>query len=88
MEPFTATGSYMIPAQSGHGVLVKEGARFRIVDVEGTQVSDLWAICTDEPQEWLSTGHTFASVRRMFPPPDFHDMLYRPATRSCSSTRD
>jgi uncharacterized protein len=67
MEPFTATSSYMIPAQGGEGVRIDAGARFRVVDVEGTQVADLWAICTDEPGEWLSTGHTFASVRRMFP---------------------
>jgi uncharacterized protein YcgI (DUF1989 family) len=67
VEPFTATGSYAIPAQGGEGVVVKAGARFRITDVEGTQVSDLWAICTDEPEEWLSTGHTMASVRYLFP---------------------
>lgn len=67
MQPFRATSSHLIPAQGGTGVEVSAGARFRVVDVEGTQVADLWAICADEPDEWLSTGHTMAGVRRLFP---------------------
>jgi uncharacterized protein YcgI (DUF1989 family) len=46
---------------------VEAGSRFRVVDVEGTQVADLWAICTDDEGEWLSNGHTMANVGRLFP---------------------
>jgi uncharacterized protein YcgI (DUF1989 family) len=57
----------MIPPQHGVGVRVHAQGRFRVVDVEGTQVADLWAVCTDGPEEWLSTGHTMASTGRLFP---------------------
>ena len=64
---FVAGDSQLIPPQGGYGTRLDAGSRFRVVDVEGTQVADLWAICTDGEREWLSTGHTMAHVGRLFP---------------------
>lgn len=64
---FSAMFSSLVPPQSGRGVVVPAGTRIRVTDVEGTQVADLWAICTDDNGEWLSTGHTRCTLRRLFP---------------------
>jgi len=80
---FEARGSFLIPPQSGRGVIVPEGTRIRVTDVEGTQVADLWAICADDSGEWLSTGHTMCTLRRMFPRigEDFYSNRRRPVLR-------
>jgi hypothetical protein len=83
LDAFQPTNSYYIPAQDGRGVVVQAGASFRVVDLEGTQVADLWAICTDADREWLSTGHTMASVARLFPRvgQEFSTTLCQPVLR-------
>jgi uncharacterized protein YcgI (DUF1989 family) len=38
-----------------------------VIDLEGTQVADLWAFLADDVSEWLSPGHTRSSTGRLFP---------------------
>lgn len=43
---------------SGHAFRIAEGARFRVVDVEGKQVSDLVVFLREDPSERFSPGNT------------------------------
>jgi uncharacterized protein len=63
----------IVPAGEGRAVRVPSGSRFRVVDVEGGQVADLFAF-VDEGDggpyaEWMSAEHTRPSIRRLFPKP-------------------
>lgn len=49
---------YMIEAQSGAAVLVKSGSKIEIIDVEGQQVVDVFAVNPTDPKEYLSAGVT------------------------------
>ncbi|KRT74139.1 MAG: hypothetical protein XU13_C0009G0004 [Candidatus Rokubacteria bacterium CSP1-6] len=42
----------------GHAFVVSKGSRFRVMDVEGKQVSDLVAFLRDDPSERFSPGNT------------------------------
>jgi uncharacterized protein YcgI (DUF1989 family) len=57
----------LIPPQSGTARRVPAGSLVRVVDVEGTQVADLWALAAADTSEWLSTGHTRSATGRLFP---------------------
>jgi uncharacterized protein YcgI (DUF1989 family) len=48
-------------------VRVEAGRSFRVVDLEGGQVADLFAFCLDDPGEYLSAEHTRAELFRLFP---------------------
>jgi uncharacterized protein YcgI (DUF1989 family) len=57
-----------IPPQQGRGFWVTKGQTFRVVDTEGQQVADLWAIATDgNENDWLSTSQTRDITERLFP---------------------
>ena len=56
-----------IPAQSGAVTRMRAGQELRIIDVEGTQVADLFAVCADDREEWLSASHTRGRNWRLFP---------------------
>jgi uncharacterized protein YcgI (DUF1989 family) len=56
-----------IPAREGRGVRVGAGTRFRVVDIEGGQVGDLFAFCADDITEYASAEHTRVSTSRLFP---------------------
>lgn len=58
-----------VPPQSGRGFRLGAGDQLRIVDVEGTQVADLFACAADDPDVWLSTAHTRGGLWRLFPKP-------------------
>jgi uncharacterized protein YcgI (DUF1989 family) len=58
-----------IPAREGRGVRVAAGGRFRVVDLEGGQVGDLFAFCRDDITEYASAEHTRVYVNRLFPRP-------------------
>jgi len=47
-----------IQKQSGAAFIVKKGARFRILDIEGKQVADLVSFSKTDHNEKLSTGAT------------------------------
>jgi uncharacterized protein len=59
--------SVQVPAREGRAVPVRAGERFRVVDVEGGQVGDLFAFLADDPTEHLSASHTRAATSRLFP---------------------
>jgi uncharacterized protein YcgI (DUF1989 family) len=56
-----------VPAREGRAVEVRAGERFRVVDVEGRQVADLFAFCADDVFEYASAEHTRVHVNRLFP---------------------
>ena len=57
----------MVPAREGRAVRVPAGGRFRVVDVEGGQVGDLFAFNADDVAEYASAEHTRAAHWRLFP---------------------
>lgn len=57
-----------IPAQEGQGFWVSKGQTFRVIDPEGQQVADLWAISVNAGEsDWLSTSQTRDITERLFP---------------------
>ena len=70
----------VVPAREGRGVRVAQGQSFRIVDLEGSQVGDLFAFNADDVREYHSAHHTRAVVDRLFPVPgeQFQSTLRRP----------
>jgi len=57
----------LVPAGEARVVHVASGGRFRVVDVEGGQVVDLFAFAADDVGEYASAEHTRVSVNRLFP---------------------
>lgn len=57
----------IVAAQSGQAVSVARGELVRVVDVEGHQVGDMWAIDAADPGRWLSASHTRDRCERLFP---------------------
>src|SRR4029077_16289792 len=66
-RPDPAYRAVIIAAQSGHAVPVARGELVRVVDVDGHQVGDMWAIDAADPALWLSTGHTRDRCERLSP---------------------
>lgn len=56
-----------IPPREGRAVRVPAGGRFRVVDLDGKQVGDLFAFREDDITEYASAEHTRAYVDRLFP---------------------
>lgn len=56
-----------VPAQSGAAVELRKGETIRIIDVEGTQVADLFAAPVDDLDDWLSVAVTRGVNWRTFP---------------------
>jgi uncharacterized protein YcgI (DUF1989 family) len=59
----------LVPAREGRALRLPAGARFRVVDVEGGQVGDLFAFVDGDPSEYASAEHTRAYLSRLFPAP-------------------
>jgi len=57
----------VVAAQSGQAVSVVRGELVTVVDVDGHQVGDMWAIDGTDTSRWLSTGHTRDRCERLFP---------------------
>jgi uncharacterized protein YcgI (DUF1989 family) len=74
------SASVVVPARQGHAVLVRAGESVDVVDVEGAQVADVWAIDADNHARWLSTSHTRDYLERLFPRVGecFVDQQYEP----------
>lgn len=49
---------YRIDLCSGVGFDVKKGERITVIDVEGEQVADFFAVCSENAEEFLSTAVT------------------------------
>jgi uncharacterized protein len=56
-----------IPAREARAWRVKAGASFRVIDVEGLQVGDLWAFNETDPGEYHNAPHTRVECGRLFP---------------------
>lgn len=69
-----------IPAQTGAAVTLAPGRLLRIIDIEGTQVADVFAVSTGGHDEWLSAAVTRAMTGRLFPAvgQSFFSTSYRP----------
>lgn len=53
---------------AGHGsVLLNSGESFRLINVEGSQVVDLWAFVQPDTMEFLSTEHTRSCLQKLIP---------------------
>jgi uncharacterized protein len=49
----------IIPIQSGANFQLKKGERFKVIDIEGCQVSDMMVINANDIHEKISSGKTF-----------------------------
>ena len=68
VEQFTIQGG-------GHGgIELEAGESFQIVNIEGSQVVDLWAFVQPDTQEFLSTEHTRSCLQKLVP--EVGDSLY------------
>jgi uncharacterized protein YcgI (DUF1989 family) len=56
-----------IPAREGRAVRLKGGSRFRVIDLKGGQVVDLFAFSDSDVAEYASAEHTRVHVSRLFP---------------------
>jgi uncharacterized protein YcgI (DUF1989 family) len=56
-----------IPARTGKAVQVKEGQRIKVIDVQGKQVCDFFALNPTNPAEFLSGIYTRSSIAHMWP---------------------
>lgn len=72
--------SVVVPAQQGRAVVVRAGELAEVVDVEGAQVADVWAIDANDHTRWLSTSYTRDYLERLFPRVGecFVDQRYEP----------
>lgn len=65
----TVNERFEVPAGTGRAVPVRTGQQFRVIDVEGGQVADLFAFVAADPTEHLSASHTRTATSRLFPAP-------------------
>src|SRR5215469_8301146 len=68
-EDDVVVDSVLVPPGEGRAVLVRAGHEVRVVDVEGGQVGDLFAVAATDPGEYASAGHTRVAIRKLFPRP-------------------
>lgn len=59
--------SLIVQPQSGRAIAVGRGEMVRVVDLEGHQVGDMWAVDAADPGRWLSASHTRDRCERLFP---------------------
>jgi uncharacterized protein len=59
----------VVPPGEGRAFAVHAGEAFRVVDVAGGQVGDLFAFADEDLGEWMSAEHTRPSLARLFPRP-------------------
>jgi uncharacterized protein len=78
----------LVPAMAGRAVAVSAGEALDIVDVDGSQVGDLWVFDAVDHTRWLSTAHTRDTLERLFPNlgESFVDQRYEPILRFVADT--
>jgi uncharacterized protein YcgI (DUF1989 family) len=59
----------VVPAKEARSIRVAAGNRFRVIDLEGGQVVDLFAFVASDVDEYASAGHTRVAIDRLFPRP-------------------
>jgi uncharacterized protein YcgI (DUF1989 family) len=55
-----------IPPQHGRGFTLRRGQVLRVVDPEGEQVADLFAVAAGDPPGWLSSGRSIDYAGTIF----------------------
>ena len=65
---------FTIQGGSSRGIELEAGESFQIVNIEGSQVVDLWAFVQPGTQEFLSTEHTRSCLQKLIP--EVGDNLY------------
>jgi uncharacterized protein YcgI (DUF1989 family) len=58
-----------VPGGEGRAASVSAGQYFRVVDVAGGQVGDLFAFTAADPGEFASAEHTRVTIGKLFPRP-------------------
>jgi uncharacterized protein YcgI (DUF1989 family) len=57
----------VVPAREARGLRIVAGERFRVIDLEGGQVVDLFAFDAADVGEYASAEHTRVALDRLFP---------------------
>lgn len=57
----------VVPPREARALRVPAGTRFRVIDIEGGQVGDLFAFRADDVSEYASAEHTRPRIGRLFP---------------------
>ena len=60
-------GSLTIPARRGGGLSIKRGQEYRVVNLFGTQVVDMWAFSESDPAEFMAMEHTRVTLGKWRP---------------------
>ena len=63
------TEAVRVPGGEGRAALVGEGQCFRVIDVAGGQVGDLFVFSAADPGEFASASHTRVAIGKLFPRP-------------------
>jgi uncharacterized protein YcgI (DUF1989 family) len=63
------TETVRVPGGEGRAMPLAEGQCFRVVDVAGGQVGDLFAFAAADPGEFASAAHTRVAISKLFPLP-------------------
>ncbi len=56
-----------LKAGEGIAVSLTAGEQLRVVNLRGSQVVDLWAVSTSDPDEYLSMEHTHVALAKLVP---------------------
>ncbi|MDH3690460.1 MAG: urea carboxylase-associated family protein [Gammaproteobacteria bacterium] len=67
MNKITPVQSIEVPGYEGRSVRIDRGQRVRVIDVEGAQVGDLFAMCIVDHHEYLSPAVTRLVNHCLFP---------------------
>lgn len=63
-----------IPGAEAKAFKLAQKEQIRIINLEGSQVVDAWAFCTQQPDEFMSTEHTRSCLEKLIP--SVGDALY------------
>ena len=56
-----------VPARHGRAVEMKKGQKIKVIDVQGKQVCDFFALRAGDPAVYLSSVYTRSTIGRMRP---------------------
>src|SRR5258706_3966423 len=73
----------IVPPSAGRAAAAGNGALIAVVDVQGHQVGDMWAVDAADHGRWLSPGHPRDRCERLFPAlgEEFRDQHGEPILR-------
>jgi hypothetical protein len=69
-----AKKSVEIPGYQGRAIIIERDNVFRVVDVEGCQIADMFVMSAEDPREYFSPAMTRQVISRLTPKPG--DSLY------------